>query len=190
MVVAKSRGRTSNHLFQGKKKKRKREKLAQQQSHDADSSLPSKSKKPCVPYLPAEKPCASPASSHGSMLDSPATPSAALASPAAPAATHSEQAQPLSLTTKPEVRAQLGMHSTILTSKASSSSSSSSSSTSTSSTSSSSSSLGSLPPLLSRPIPFASVTPTALLSSPPSSIPAALAVLQTQPLSLVTKPAD
>ncbi|NXS16988.1 TF7L1 factor, partial [Mystacornis crossleyi] len=68
----------------GKKKKRKREKLAQQQSHDADSSLPSKSKKPCVPYLPAEKPCASPASSHGSMLDSPATPSAALASPAAP----------------------------------------------------------------------------------------------------------
>ncbi|NXY34847.1 TF7L1 factor, partial [Pomatorhinus ruficollis] len=92
----------------GKKKKRKREKLAQQQSHDMDSeypchpppppvlgsgphtvpvppgSLPSKSKKPCVPYLPAEKPCASPASSHGSMLDSPATPSAALASPAAP----------------------------------------------------------------------------------------------------------
>ncbi|NXE42825.1 TF7L1 factor, partial [Ptilorrhoa leucosticta] len=90
----------------GKKKKRKREKLAQQQSHDTDSeyppsatpcpgsgphavpvspgSLPSKSKKPCVPYLPAEKPCASPASSHGSMLDSPATPSAALASPAAP----------------------------------------------------------------------------------------------------------
>ncbi|NXA63931.1 TF7L1 factor, partial [Mohoua ochrocephala] len=77
----------------GKKKKRKREKLAQQQSHDADSesppsaspragsgphaapvppgSLPSKNKKPCVPYLPAEKPCASPASSHGSMLDSP-----------------------------------------------------------------------------------------------------------------------
>ncbi|NXR24157.1 TF7L1 factor, partial [Cinclus mexicanus] len=69
----------------GKKKKRKREKLAQQQqSHDSDSSLPSKSKKPCVPYLPAEKPCTSPASSHGSMLDSPATPSAALASPAAP----------------------------------------------------------------------------------------------------------
>ncbi|NWZ73140.1 TF7L1 factor, partial [Acrocephalus arundinaceus] len=91
----------------GKKKKRKREKLAQQQSHDTDSeyrppppppalgsgphavpvppgSLPSKSKKPCMPYLPAEKPCASPASSHGSMLDSPATPSAALASPAAP----------------------------------------------------------------------------------------------------------
>ncbi|NXS97211.1 TF7L1 factor, partial [Jacana jacana] len=66
----------------GKKKKRKREKLAQQQSHD--SSLASKSKKPCVQYLPAEKPCASPASSHGSMLDSPATPSAALASPAAP----------------------------------------------------------------------------------------------------------
>ncbi|NWI84557.1 TF7L1 factor, partial [Pitta sordida] len=72
----------------GKKKKRKREKLAQQQqqqSHDPDSSsLPSKSKKPCVPYLAADKPCASPASSQGSMLDSPATPSAALASPAAP----------------------------------------------------------------------------------------------------------
>ncbi|NXX21064.1 TF7L1 factor, partial [Podargus strigoides] len=68
----------------GKKKKRKREKLTQQQSHDTESSLSSKSKKPCVQYLPAEKPCASPASSHGSMLDSPATPSAALASPAAP----------------------------------------------------------------------------------------------------------
>ncbi|KAF4802893.1 Transcription factor 7-like 1 [Turdus rufiventris] len=171
----------------GKKKKRKREKLAQQQqqqSHDSDSSLPSKSKKPCVPYLPAEKPCASPASSHGSMLDSPATPSAALASPAAPAATHSEQAQPLSLTTKPEARAQLTVHSTVLTSKTTSSSSSCSSSSS-----SSSSSLSSPSSLLSRPMPFASVTPTALLSTP-SSLPAALAVLQTQPLSLVTKPAD
>ncbi|NXC21061.1 TF7L1 factor, partial [Corythaeola cristata] len=68
----------------GKKKKRKREKLAQQQNHETESSLASKSKKPCVQYLPAEKPCDSPASSHGSMLDSPATPSAALASPAAP----------------------------------------------------------------------------------------------------------
>ncbi|NXV68335.1 TF7L1 factor, partial [Molothrus ater] len=75
----------------GKKKKRKREKLAQQQQQqqqqqgpDADGSLPARSKKPCVvPFLP-EKPCPSPASSHGSMLDSPATPSAALASPAAP----------------------------------------------------------------------------------------------------------
>ncbi|XP_039571038.1 transcription factor 7-like 1 isoform X2 [Passer montanus] len=162
----------------GKKKKRKREKLAQQQqqqqSHDADSSLPSRSKKPCVPYLPAEKPCASPASSHGSMLDSPATPSAALASPAAPAATHSEQAQPLSLTTKPEARAQLA----VLASKASSSSSSSSSS------------LGSPASLLSRPVPFASVSPAALLAAPPGAVPAALAALQTQPLSLVTKPAD
>uniref|UniRef100_A0A8C6WEF0 Transcription factor 7 like 1a n=1 Tax=Neogobius melanostomus TaxID=47308 RepID=A0A8C6WEF0_9GOBI len=60
--------------------------------------------KQCVQYLPSEKMCDSPASSHGSMLDSPATPSASLASPAAPAATHSEQAQPLSLTTKPEGR--------------------------------------------------------------------------------------
>ncbi|XP_064256334.1 transcription factor 7-like 1 isoform X2 [Passer domesticus] len=165
----------------GKKKKRKREKLAQQQqqqqqqSHDADSSLPSRSKKPCVPYLPAEKPCASPASSHGSMLDSPATPSAALASPAAPAATHSEQAQPLSLTTKPEARAQLA----VLASKASSSSSSSSSS-----------SLGSPASLLSRPVPFGSVSPAALLAAPPGAVPAGLAALQTQPLSLVTKPAD
>ncbi|CAM9801677.1 unnamed protein product [Bubo scandiacus] len=172
----------------GKKKKRKREKLAQQQSHDTESSLASKSKKPCVQYLPAEKPCDSPASSHGSMLDSPATPSAALASPAAPAATHSEQAQPLSLTTKPEARAQLAVHSAaFLSGKAAASSSSSSSS---------SSSLGSPPSLLSRPIPFTSVPSTALLASPPSfaaAIPspqAALAVLQTQPLSLVTKPAD
>ncbi|NXG14409.1 T7L1A factor, partial [Grallaria varia] len=47
-------------------------------------SLPAKGKKACVPYPAAEKPCASPASSQGSMLDSPATPSAALASPAAP----------------------------------------------------------------------------------------------------------
>ncbi|NXU52920.1 TF7L1 factor, partial [Turnix velox] len=94
----------------GKKKKRKREKMAQQQSHDTESeygplpasclhrtaaaqaipsptdtgSLASRSKKACVQYLPAEKPCDSPTSSHGSMLDSPATPSAALASPAAP----------------------------------------------------------------------------------------------------------
>ncbi|XP_074784453.1 transcription factor 7-like 1 isoform X1 [Athene noctua] len=183
----------------GKKKKRKREKLAQQQSHDTETfscschpplfpgSLASKSKKPCVQYLPAEKPCDSPASSHGSMLDSPATPSAALASPAAPAPTHSEQAQPLSLTTKPEARAQLAVHSaTFLSGKAAASSSSSSSS----------SSLGSPPSLLSRPIPFTSVPSTALLASPPSfaaAIPspqAALAVLQTQPLSLVTKPAD
>ncbi|NWS78920.1 T7L1A factor, partial [Crotophaga sulcirostris] len=169
----------------GKKKKRKREKLAQQQSHDAETPLPSKSKKPCVQYLPAEKPCASPASSHGSMLDSPATPSAALASPAAPAATHSEQAQPLSLTTKPEARAQLAVHSAaFLSGKATSSSSSSSSS-----------SLGSPPSLLSRPVPFTSVPSTALLASPPSfaTVPspqAALAALQTQPLSLVTKPAD
>ncbi|XP_015738534.1 transcription factor 7-like 1 [Coturnix japonica] len=144
----------------GKKKKRKREKLAQQQSHEAESALPSRSKKPCAPHhLPPDKPCDSPASSHGSMLDSPATPSAALASPAAPAATHSEQAQPLSLTTKPEARAQLAF----LSGKSSSSSSS----------------LGSPPSLLPRPIAF----PSLLLPSPP-------APQQTQPLALVTKPAD
>ncbi|CAM2108635.1 transcription factor 7-like 1 isoform X1 [Lepidochelys kempii] len=165
----------------GKKKKRKREKQPQQQIQDTESSLASKSKKPCVQYLPIEKPCDSPASSHGSMLDSPATPSTALASPAAPAATHSEQAQPLSLTTKPEARAQLSLHSAaFLSSKAAVSSSS----------------LSSPSPLLSRPIPFATMTHTALLTSQPSfpaalpSPQAALAVLQAQPLSLVTKPAD
>ncbi|XP_068777071.1 transcription factor 7-like 1 isoform X2 [Struthio camelus] len=140
----------------GKKKKRKREKLAQQQSHEAEGSPASRSKKPCGQYAPAEKPCASPASSHGSMLDSPATPSAALASPAAPAATHSEQAQPLSLTTKAEARAaQLAGHAAaFLAAKASVG-------------------LGGPASLLCRPSP----------PSPP-------AALQTQPLSLVTKPAD
>ncbi|CAI5795614.1 Hypothetical predicted protein [Podarcis lilfordi] len=166
----------------GKKKKRKREKQPQQQIQETGNSVVSKSKKPCVPYLPADKSCDSPASSHGSMLDSPATPSTALASPAAPAATHSEQAQPLSLTTKPEARAQLSLHSaSFLSSKAASSSSSSS--------------LTSQSSLLSRPLPFASMPHTALLTSPPSfaAIPspqAALAMLQAQPLSLVTKPAE
>ncbi|XP_011821208.1 PREDICTED: transcription factor 7-like 1 [Mandrillus leucophaeus] len=168
----------------GKKKKRKREKQlsqtqSQQQVQEAEGALASKSKKPCVQYLPPEKPCDSPASSHGSMLDSPATPSAALASPAAPAATHSEQAQPLSLTTKPETRAQLALHSAaFLSAKAAASSSGQ---------------MGSQPPLLSRPLPLGSM-PTALLASPPS-FPAtlhahqALPVLQAQPLSLVTKSA-
>ncbi|XP_023619294.1 transcription factor 7-like 1 [Myotis lucifugus] len=168
----------------GKKKKRKREKQlsqtqSQQQVHEAEGALASKSKKPCVQYLPPEKPCDSPASSHGSMLDSPATPSAALASPAAPAATHSEQAQPLSLTTKPEARAQLALHSAaFLSAKAAATSSGQ---------------MGSQPPLLSRPLPLGSM-PTALLTSPPS-FPAtlhahqALPVLQAQPLSLVTKSA-
>nr|XP_028564456.1 LOW QUALITY PROTEIN: transcription factor 7-like 1 [Podarcis muralis] len=166
----------------GKKKKRKREKQPQQQIQETGNSVVSKSKKPCVPYLPADKSCDSPASSHGSMLDSPATPSTALASPAAPAATHSEQAQPLSLTTKPESRAQLSLHSaSFLSSKAASSSSSSS--------------LTSQSSLLSRPLPFASMPHAALLTSPPSfaAIPspqAALAMLQAQPLSLVTKPAE
>uniref|UniRef100_A0A1A7XDT7 Transcription factor 7-like 1 (T-cell specific, HMG-box) n=1 Tax=Iconisemion striatum TaxID=60296 RepID=A0A1A7XDT7_9TELE len=86
----------------GKRKKRKRENKPD--SKPEDFSI--RTKKQCVQYLPSEKMCDSPASSHGSMLDSPATPSAALASPAAPAATHSEQAQPLSLTTKPEGRSQ------------------------------------------------------------------------------------
>ncbi|XP_017529789.2 transcription factor 7-like 1 [Manis javanica] len=168
----------------GKKKKRKREKQlsqtqSQQQGQEAEGALASKSKKPCVQYLPPEKPCDSPASSHGSMLDSPATPSTALASPAAPAATHSEQAQPLSLTTKPETRAQLALHSAaFLSAKAAATSSGQ---------------MGSQPPLLSRPLPLGSL-PTALLTSAPS-FPAALhahqalPVLQAQPLSLVTKSA-
>ncbi|GAB1290940.1 Transcription factor 3 [Apodemus speciosus] len=168
----------------GKKKKRKREKQlsqtqSQQQIQEAEGALASKSKKPCIQYLPPEKPCDSPASSHGSTLDSPATPSAALASPAAPAATHSEQAQPLSLTTKPETRAQLALHSAaFLSAKAAASNSSQ---------------MGGQPPLLSRPLPLGAM-PAALLTSPPS-FPAtlhahqALPVLQAQPLSLVTKSA-
>lgn len=142
-------------------------------------ALASKSKKPCIQYLPPEKPCDSPASSHGSTLDSPATPSTALASPAAPAATHSEQAQPLSLTTKPEARAQLAVHSAaFLSAKAAASHSGQ---------------MGSQPPLLTRPLPLGSV-PAALLTSPPS-FPATLhahqtlPMLQAQPLSLVTKSA-
>ncbi|KAL8173805.1 UNVERIFIED_CONTAM: Transcription factor 7-like 1 [Gekko kuhli] len=170
---------TGNCTLQGKKKKRKREKQPQQQIQETGNSVASKNKKPCVQYLSAEKSCDSPASSHGSMLDSPATPSTALASPAAPAATHSEQAQPLSLTTKPEARAQLSLHSaSFLSSKAAASSSS----------------LNSQSSLLSRPLPFSSIAPTALLTTPPfAAIPspqAALAVLQAQPLSLVTKPTD
>uniref|UniRef100_A0A4W4FR80 HMG box domain-containing protein n=1 Tax=Electrophorus electricus TaxID=8005 RepID=A0A4W4FR80_ELEEL len=138
-----------------------------------------RNKKPCVQYLPQEKMIDSPASSHGSMLDSPATPSTALASPAAPAPTHSEQAQPLSLTTKPERHHH--PHFPLL-SKPSSVSSTSSSSGSQST-----------PPLLSRPIPFASLHPSLL--SPPSPFhQAALhshhALFQSQPLSLVTKSAD
>ncbi|XP_070621756.1 transcription factor 7-like 1 [Erythrolamprus reginae] len=162
----------------GKKKKRKREKQTQQHIQETGNPMALKSKKPCMPYLSADKSCDSPASSHGSMLDSPATPSTALASPAAPAATHSEQAQPLSLTTKPEARAQLSLHSApFLPSKAASSS------------------LTSQSALLSRALPFTSMPPTALLTTPPtfaaiSSSQAALAMLQAQPLSLVTKHAE
>uniref|UniRef100_A0A4W5NA80 Transcription factor 7 like 1 n=1 Tax=Hucho hucho TaxID=62062 RepID=A0A4W5NA80_9TELE len=71
----------------GKRKKRKRDNKPD--STPEDFSI--RNKNQCVQYLPSEKMCDSPASSHGSMLDSPATPSTALASPAAPAATHSEQ---------------------------------------------------------------------------------------------------
>uniref|UniRef100_A0A3P8WLH4 Transcription factor 7 like 1 n=1 Tax=Cynoglossus semilaevis TaxID=244447 RepID=A0A3P8WLH4_CYNSE len=134
--------------------------------------------KQCVQYLPSEKMCDSPASSQGSMLDSPATPSAALASPAAPAATHSEQAQPLSLTTKPEGRMH---HHFSLPGKASGSSSSSSSSSSSHQPST---------PILTRPIPFTSLN-NSMLSPPSPFHQAALhshhALFQSQPLSLVTK---
>uniref|UniRef100_A0A8B9J507 Transcription factor 7-like 1-B n=1 Tax=Astyanax mexicanus TaxID=7994 RepID=A0A8B9J507_ASTMX len=162
-----------------------------------------RNKKPCVQYLPQEKMIDSPASSHGSMLDSPATPSAALASPAAPAPTHSEQAQPLSLTTKPDRH---HPHFSLISKPSSSSSSSISSSSSSSSSSASSSSSHpaislstgspasqSTPPLLSRPIPFTSLH-HSLLSPPSPFHQAALhshhALFQSQPLSLVTKSAD
>nr|XP_033804870.1 transcription factor 7-like 1 isoform X1 [Geotrypetes seraphini] len=167
----------------GKKKKRKREKQSQLQTQEADNLLAPKNKKQCIQYLPAEKPCDSPASSHGSMLDSPATPSAALASPAAPAATHSEQAQPLSLTTKPEARAQLSLHSAAFLSAKPSSSSSL--------TGHLGSPISSHSPLLSRPIPLTST----ILTSPASFQAAlhshhALPLMQAQPLSLVTKSTD
>ncbi|KAK2898962.1 hypothetical protein QQF64_031666 [Cirrhinus molitorella] len=170
----------------GKRKKRKRDNKTDSTPEDFSA----RNKKPCVQYLPQEKMIDSPASSHGSMLDSPATPSAALASPAAPAPTHSEQAQPLSLTTKPDRH-----HHFPLLSKPSSSSCSSSSSTSSSSSSLPTSSSGrqSTPPLLSRPLPLTSLH--ASLMSPHSPFhPAALhshhALFQSQPLSLVTKSAD
>lgn len=150
-----------------------------------------RSKKQCVQYLPSEKMCDSPASSHGSMLDSPATPSAALASPAAPAATHSEQAQPLSLTTKPEGRMH---HRFPLPGKASGSTSSSSSSSSQPSSIPVGTS-GSQPttPILTRPIPFTSLHPSMLSSASPfhqAALHTHHALFQSQPLSLVTKPTE
>lgn len=170
----------------GKRKKRKRDNKTDSTVEDFSA----RNKKPCMQYLPQEKMIDSPGSSHGSMLDSPATPSAALASPAAPAPTHSEQAQPLSLTTKPDRHHQ--PHFPLL-SKPSSSSSCPSSSSSSSSQPSISSGSQSTPPLLSRPLPFASLH--ASLLSPPSPFhQAALhshhALFQSQPLSLVTKSAD
>ncbi|NP_001239177.1 transcription factor 7-like 1 [Oryzias latipes] len=171
----------------GKRKKRKRENKPD--SKPEDFSI--RSKKQCVQYLPSEKMCDSPTSSHGSMLDSPATPSAALASPAAPAATHSEQAQPLSLTTKPEGRMH---HHFSLPGKASGSTSSSSSSSQPAvSIPSGTSGSQSSTPILTRPIPFTSLHPSML--SPPSPFhQAALhshhSLFQSQPLSLVTKPTE
>ncbi|XP_078522864.1 transcription factor 7-like 1 [Lissotriton helveticus] len=179
----------------GKKKKRKREKQPQhqhqhqhqhQQMHEAEKSLGSQNKKQCIQYFSSDKSCDSPASSHGSMLDSPATPSTALASPAAPAATHSEQAQPLSLTTKPEARAQMSLHSAAFLSAKPPSSSSL--------TGHLGSPISSHSPLLSRPIPLTSM-PSSILTSSASYQAAlhshhALPVLQSQPLSLVTKSSD
>uniref|UniRef100_A0A8C1BP06 Transcription factor 7 like 1a n=2 Tax=Cyprinus carpio TaxID=7962 RepID=A0A8C1BP06_CYPCA len=149
----------------GKRKKRKRD---NKPDSPQESNFLPQPKKQCVPYLPSEKMCDSPTSSHGSMLDSPATPSAALASPAAPAATHSEQAQPLSLTTKPEGRTHhphfplISLHSQSAA-------------------------------LLSRPIPFTTLPPSLLSPSSPfhqAALHSHHALMQTQPLSLVTKSAE
>uniref|UniRef100_A0A4W4H8D6 HMG box domain-containing protein n=1 Tax=Electrophorus electricus TaxID=8005 RepID=A0A4W4H8D6_ELEEL len=114
--------------------------------------------------------CGSPTSSHCSMLDSPDTPSVALASPAAPAPTHSEQAQPLSLTTKPDSRVQHAHFA--LPTKASSSGSSPYSQPGCS---------------LPRPLPL--LTLPAGLPFNHVAVSSQHAV-QLQPLSLVTKPAD
>uniref|UniRef100_A0A8C2CN19 Transcription factor 7 like 1a n=1 Tax=Cyprinus carpio TaxID=7962 RepID=A0A8C2CN19_CYPCA len=149
----------------GKRKKRKRD---NKPDSPQESNFLPQPKKQCVPYLPSEKMCDSPTSSHGSMLDSPATPSAALASPAAPAATHSEQAQPLSLTTKPEGRTHhphfplISLHSQSAA-------------------------------LLSRPIPFTTLPPSLLSPSSPfhqAALHSHHALMQTHPLSLVTKSAE
>ncbi|XP_023840065.1 transcription factor 7-like 1-B isoform X1 [Salvelinus sp. IW2-2015] len=156
---------------------------------------------------------ASPASS----LDSPATPTTALASPAAPAPTHTEhthshsehthpeQVQPLSLTTKPPrlqshrdthgqayTHIQSHTHSHLLTHThlppppTPNTSSSSSPSSHPPFSLHMSSSSKQTPPLLSRPIPFASglAPPTSIHQSTMSSHHA---MLQSQPLSLVTR---
>ncbi|XP_061118877.1 transcription factor 7-like 1-A [Conger conger] len=163
----------------GKRKKRKRE---GKQPDLMEDPMLSQSKKPCMPYLPPEKPCDSPASSHSGMLDSPATPTAALASPAAPAPTHTEQAQPLSLTTRPEGRTR--PHPYPLPSRTSSAHSPSSSVCTQPSVP-----LHRAPPFLSRPIAFSSLLspPTTFHSAPVHSHHA---LLQSQPLSLVTKSTD
>ncbi|KAJ8347069.1 hypothetical protein SKAU_G00284700 [Synaphobranchus kaupii] len=166
----------------GKRKKRKRE---GKQPDLTEDTILSQSKKQCMPYLHPEKTCDSPASSHGSMLDSPATPTTALASPAAPAPTHTEQAQPLSLTTRPEGRPRSHFP---LPGKSSAPPSSSSSSSTQPSIS-----LHQTTPLLSRPIHF-STLPPSMLSPPTSFHQAAMhshhALFQSQPLSLVTKSND
>ncbi|XP_051542052.1 transcription factor 7-like 1-A [Myxocyprinus asiaticus] len=174
----------------GKRKKRKRDIKPDSPPESHFSPQP---KKQCIQYLPSEKMCDSPTSSHGSMLDSPATPSAALASPAAPAATHSEQAQPLSLTTKPEGRAHYP-HFPLPGKPSGSSSTSNFSSSPTSTTSVSAHPSMSLhsqsAALLSRPIPFTSLPPSLLSPSSPfhqAALHSRHALLQTQPLSLVTK---
>ncbi|XP_020313307.1 transcription factor 7-like 1-B isoform X3 [Oncorhynchus kisutch] len=154
---------------------------------------------------------ASPASS----LDSPATPTTALASPAAPAPTHTEhthshsehthpeQVQPLSLTTKPpRLQSHRDTHGQAYTHIQSHTHSHVLTHTHlplppTPNTSSSpyshppfslhmSSSSKQTPPLLSRPIPFASglAPPTSIHQSTMSSHHA---MLQSQPLSLVTR---
>ncbi|KAI4897895.1 hypothetical protein NFI96_023104 [Prochilodus magdalenae] len=145
----------------GKKKKRKRE-------CRPEGAFSPQQKKVCVSVPTVEKICDSPASSLNSMLDSPDTPSVCLASPAAPAPTHSEQAQPLSLTTKPH-----SLHSrcTPNTKPPQSSTPSPSSSSSSSSSAAAAS--------LFHSIPFHQ-----------GALNSHYALLQTQPLSLVTKQTD
>ncbi|KAL0965309.1 hypothetical protein UPYG_G00279580 [Umbra pygmaea] len=181
----------------GKRKKRKRDcrpesapdgPVTHSQSAASEEHREHQPKKQCVSYGTQERPGgshthlththlsqASPASS----LDSPATPTTALASPAAPAPTHTEhthsqselthpeQVQPLSLTTKPpRPHSHRDTHGQIHTHVHSSSKQT--------------------PPLLTRPIPFASgLAPPSTIHQ--STLRSHHAILQSQPLSLVTR---
>uniref|UniRef100_A0A8C0DVD5 Transcription factor 7 like 1 n=1 Tax=Balaenoptera musculus TaxID=9771 RepID=A0A8C0DVD5_BALMU len=166
-------------------RKRKREKQlsqtqSQQQVQEADGALASKSKKPCVQYLPPEKPCDSPAllpRQHAGLAGHPLH---GLGLPGCPGR-HPTRSKPSPSPSPPSQRPGPSWLSTRLPS------------CQRRLPPPSSGQMGSQPPVLSRPLPLGSV-PTALLTSPPS-FPAtlhahqALPVLQAQPLSLVTKSA-